>query len=55
MRSVPSTARPTEPGRELLVLSAAPGSPAEDGLRLLGALDGNRSGAHPPVEARTRD
>lgn len=33
-------ALPDESGMELLVLSAAPGSPAEDGLRLLLALDG---------------
>ncbi|MER7725576.1 helix-turn-helix transcriptional regulator [Streptomyces sp. NPDC096323] len=32
-------ALPDEAGRELLVLSAAPGSPAEDGLRLLAGLD----------------
>jgi transcriptional regulator with XRE-family HTH domain len=31
---------PDESGMELLVLSAAPGSPAEDGLRLLASLDG---------------
>ncbi|WP_259316417.1 helix-turn-helix transcriptional regulator [Kitasatospora xanthocidica] len=31
-------ALPDEPGIELLVLSAAPGSPAEDGLRLLAGL-----------------
>jgi len=33
-------ALPDESGMELLVLSAAPGSPAEDGLRLLVSLDG---------------
>ncbi|MDI2127700.1 helix-turn-helix domain-containing protein [Yinghuangia seranimata] len=32
-------ALPDATGRELIVLSAAPGSPAEDGLRLLAALD----------------
>ncbi|CAM5324468.1 hypothetical protein GCM10010343_31820 [Streptomyces avidinii] len=37
-------ALPDEPGMELLVLSAAPGSPAEDGLRLLAGL-GADSGA----------
>jgi transcriptional regulator with XRE-family HTH domain len=39
-------ALPDASGRELLVLSAAPGSPAEDGLRLLGALgrDGQFTG-----------
>ncbi|MFJ3875932.1 helix-turn-helix transcriptional regulator [Streptomyces sp. NPDC090077] len=30
---------PGEPGMELLVLSAAPGTPTEDGLRLLASLD----------------
>ncbi len=40
-------ALPGESGMELLVLSAAPGSPAEDGLRLLGALSGDR---HPTVK-----
>ncbi|MBX7267714.1 helix-turn-helix domain-containing protein [Micromonospora sp. Llam7] len=34
-------ALPDESGMELLVLSAAPGSPTEDGLRLLGALHGD--------------
>lgn len=33
-------ALPDESGLELLVLSAAPGTPAEDGLRLLASLDG---------------
>ncbi|MFI1645677.1 helix-turn-helix transcriptional regulator [Streptomyces avidinii] len=37
-------ALPDEPGMELLVFSAAPGSPAEDGLRLLAGL-GADSGA----------
>ncbi|MGW4498254.1 helix-turn-helix transcriptional regulator [Micromonospora sp. NPDC004336] len=37
---------PDESGMELLVLSAPPGSPAEDGLRLLGALSDD---GHPPV------
>ncbi|MFC8535882.1 helix-turn-helix transcriptional regulator [Streptomyces sp. NPDC057249] len=32
------------PGRELIVLSAAPGSPAEDGLRLLAALGAGAEG-----------
>ncbi|MEV4095819.1 helix-turn-helix transcriptional regulator [Streptosporangium saharense] len=40
-------ALPDESGMELLVLTAAPGSPTEDGLRLLGALSGN---GHPTVE-----
>ncbi|MEZ7128787.1 helix-turn-helix transcriptional regulator [Nonomuraea sp. AD125B] len=39
-------ALPDESGLELLVLSAAPGSPTEDGLRLLGALG---EAGHPPV------
>lgn len=34
-------ALPDESGLELLVLSAAPGDPAEDGLRLLAGLDGD--------------
>lgn len=34
-------ALPDESGMELLVLTAEPGSPTEDGLRLLGALSGN--------------
>ncbi|MEU9719664.1 helix-turn-helix transcriptional regulator [Streptomyces sp. NPDC047976] len=33
-------ALPHEPGMELVVLSAAPDTPAEDGLRLLASLDG---------------
>ncbi|MFI5938152.1 helix-turn-helix transcriptional regulator [Actinoplanes sp. NPDC051494] len=37
-------ALPDGSGAELLVLSAAPGSPAEDGLRLLGALSDGASG-----------
>ncbi|MEU4539971.1 helix-turn-helix transcriptional regulator [Streptosporangium sp. NPDC023825] len=40
-------ALPDESGMELLVLSAAPGSPTEDGLRLLGALSGD---GHPTVK-----
>ncbi|MEO3825903.1 helix-turn-helix transcriptional regulator [Actinomadura sp. B10D3] len=42
-------ALPDESGMELLVLSAAPGSPTEDGLRLLGALSGD---GQPTVKAR---
>ncbi|GGS24500.1 transcriptional regulator [Streptomyces nojiriensis] len=38
-------ALPGESGMELLVLSAAPGSPAEDGLRLLAGLGADGSGA----------
>jgi transcriptional regulator with XRE-family HTH domain len=40
-------ALPDESSMELLVLSAAPGSPTEDGLRLLGALSGD---GHPAVK-----
>ncbi|WP_427923134.1 helix-turn-helix transcriptional regulator [Streptomyces sp. cg40] len=40
-------ALPDESSMELLVLSAAPGSPAEDGLRLLGSLGADSDGAHP--------
>ncbi|RAG81441.1 XRE family transcriptional regulator [Streptacidiphilus pinicola] len=42
-------ALPNEPGIELLVLSAAPGSPAEDGLRLLAGL-GADPGHPSPVD-----
>ena len=46
-------ALPDESSMELLVLSAAPGSPAEDGLRLLGSLGADSDGAHPiPSESR---
>ncbi|MFF2197391.1 helix-turn-helix transcriptional regulator [Streptomyces sp. NPDC058157] len=41
-------ALPDGSGMELVVLSAAPGSPAEDGLRLLAALDADGGG---PAEA----
>lgn len=40
-------ALPDESGMELLVLSAAPGSPAEDGLRLLAGLGADSGDAHP--------
>lgn len=40
-------ALPDESGLELLVLSAVPGSPAEDGLRLLAGLDADSSSAEP--------
>lgn len=43
-------ALPDGSGMELLVLSAPPGSPAEDGLRLLAALDadgGSPAGGDP--------
>ncbi|MFD0356243.1 helix-turn-helix transcriptional regulator [Streptomyces sp. NPDC127110] len=40
-------ALPHEPGMELVVLSAAPNTPAEDGLRLLAALDAPAPDTHP--------
>lgn len=43
-------APPDGSGMELLVLSAAPGSPAEDGLRLLAGLD-----ACPTANAQVRE
>ncbi|MGW1750224.1 helix-turn-helix transcriptional regulator [Streptomyces sp. NPDC002092] len=46
---------PDEPGMELLVLSATPGSPAEDGLRLLAGLGADSSDAHPPVNAQPHE
>ncbi|MFT4043122.1 MAG: helix-turn-helix transcriptional regulator [Gordonia sp. (in: high G+C Gram-positive bacteria)] len=36
---------PDAPGMEMLVLTAAPGSPADDGLRLLAALDDDTRGS----------
>ncbi|WP_035844937.1 helix-turn-helix transcriptional regulator [Kitasatospora azatica] len=48
-------ALPDESGMELLVLSATPGSPAEDGLRLLAGLGADSSDAHPPVNAQVRE
>jgi hypothetical protein len=48
-------ALPDESGMELLVLSAVPGSPAEDGLRLLAGLDADIGDAHPPVNARIHE
>jgi transcriptional regulator with XRE-family HTH domain len=44
---------PDDSGRELLVLSAAPGSPAEDGLRLLASLDAGD--AQPVANARVSE
>ncbi|MYQ79724.1 MULTISPECIES: helix-turn-helix transcriptional regulator [unclassified Streptomyces] len=41
------------PGREMIVLSAAPGSPAEDGLRLLSGLGAESDGA--PDRPRVRE
>ncbi|MCT9934164.1 hypothetical protein N5079_28565 [Planotetraspora sp. A-T 1434] len=43
-------ALPDESGMELLVLSAAAGSPAEDGLRLLAGLGADSGDAHPTVK-----
>jgi transcriptional regulator with XRE-family HTH domain len=40
-------ALPGESGIEMVVLTAAPGSPAEDGLRLLAALDTTAATPHP--------
>jgi hypothetical protein len=48
-------ALPDESGMELLVLSAAPGSPAEDGLRLLASLGADSGDAHPTVNAQVRE
>lgn len=48
-------ALPDETGRELLVLSAAPGSPAEDGLRLLAGLGADSGDAYPSVIAQVRE
>jgi hypothetical protein len=48
-------ALPDEPSMELVVLSAAPGSPAEDGLRLLAGLGAESGGARPAVNARVRE
>ncbi|GHF50463.1 DNA-binding protein [Streptomyces mashuensis] len=42
-------ALPDESGMEVIVLSAAPGSAAEDGLRLLAGLDADRGSARPAV------
>ncbi|PSJ26840.1 XRE family transcriptional regulator [Streptosporangium nondiastaticum] len=48
-------ALPDESGMELLVLSAAPGSPAEDGLRLLAGLGADSGDARPAVNAQARE
>jgi transcriptional regulator with XRE-family HTH domain len=48
-------ALPNEAGIELLVLYAAPASPAEDGLRLLANLGADNGNAHPPVNAQIRE
>ncbi|MEU6288247.1 helix-turn-helix transcriptional regulator [Streptomyces sp. NPDC046988] len=46
---------PDASGMELLVLSAAPGSPTEDGLRLLAGLGAEGDDAHPSVNAQARE
>lgn len=46
---------PNESGMELVVLSAAPDSPAEDGLRLLAGLGVASGDAHPIVNAQVRE
>ncbi|WP_369148922.1 helix-turn-helix transcriptional regulator [Streptomyces sp. R44] len=45
-------ALPEESGLELIVLSATPGSPAEDGLRLLTGLGADTDAAHDPLKAQ---
>ncbi|MFZ3474105.1 helix-turn-helix transcriptional regulator [Streptomyces sp. 4.24] len=47
-------AMPDASGMELVVLSAAPGSPAEDGLRLLANLGADGGDAHPPATTPAR-
>ncbi|MFB6774144.1 helix-turn-helix transcriptional regulator [Streptomyces sp. NPDC056337] len=46
---------PDASGMELLVLSAAPGSTTEDGLRLLAGLGADGDDAHPSVNAQVRE
>jgi transcriptional regulator with XRE-family HTH domain len=48
-------ALPDGSGMELLVLSADPGSPAEDGLRLLAGLDAEHDDAHPLPNTTIRE
>ncbi|QKW25876.1 helix-turn-helix domain-containing protein [Streptomyces seoulensis] len=48
-------ALPDESSMELLVLSAAPGSPAEDGLRLLARLDADGVDVRPTADTRARE
>jgi transcriptional regulator with XRE-family HTH domain len=48
-------ALPDESGMELLVLSAVPGSPAEDGLRLLAGLGVGSGAAQPVMNAQVRE
>ncbi|MFJ9521455.1 helix-turn-helix transcriptional regulator [Kitasatospora sp. NPDC101801] len=45
-------ALPDESGMELIVLSAAPGTPTEDGLRLLATLGPDTAELRPPADAR---
>lgn len=47
-------ALPDESGVELVVLSAAAGSPAEDGLRLLAGLGADSGDAHPAADVQVR-
>ncbi|MFF7608902.1 helix-turn-helix domain-containing protein [Streptomyces parvulus] len=46
---------PDASGMELLVLSAAPGSPTEDGLRLLAGLGADSGDSQPTANARIRE
>ncbi|WP_327289680.1 helix-turn-helix transcriptional regulator [Streptomyces sp. NBC_01198] len=48
-------ALPDESSMELVVLSAAPGSPAEDALRLLSSLAPDGGDAHPAPSAEVRE
>ncbi|MDN3028380.1 helix-turn-helix transcriptional regulator [Streptomyces sp. S.PB5] len=48
-------ALPDASGTELLVFSAAPGTPAEDGLRLLAGLGTDSGDTHPTVNAQIRE
>ncbi|WP_369173489.1 helix-turn-helix transcriptional regulator [Streptomyces sp. R28] len=48
-------ALPDESSMELLVFSAAPGTPAEDGLRLLAGLGTDSGDTHPTVNAQIRE
>ncbi|GHB54806.1 hypothetical protein GCM10010347_25830 [Streptomyces cirratus] len=47
-------ALPGASGMELLVLSAAPGGPAEDGLRLLAGPGADSDGSRPAVKTQVR-
>ncbi|ROQ67160.1 helix-turn-helix protein [Streptomyces sp. 840.1] len=48
-------ALPDESGMELVVMAAAPGSPAEDGLRLLATLGADSGNAQAAVNAQVRE